>query len=281
MRKTAYVLLALTSLAASATGQGIADGNTRYHASRSRLVILWDFTAIQSDAKLTFPEALAWIRGADTRPLLVARDSDEFEGEDGALLSEHGQNDKTILLSHFFHCVKLSRYVTNEKHPLHSLFRGPRPPHFFLATWDGKTILPFRGKQSSNALWGAMRRVLRADYVRDPTQVVDRWLRLLDKYDALQRHIEELQKQKRAQGERGRDKRVASLARQIEKAEKQLEEAQDVERKMLAVGLKRAPKTKSLEEIDFEAAAAVRAGKGGLIERVRKEREKEKERYGR
>ena len=59
------------------------------------------------------------------------RECERCKGTDHALLSRSLDNEQTVLLTHWFHCVKLPPNVLEAKHPL---------PNMFLRTKDGERL---------------------------------------------------------------------------------------------------------------------------------------------
>ena len=61
------------------------------------------------ETKRTLPpeEAYAMLAGEDHRPLLVLRECMTCNGTDDALMTRKADNERTMLLSRWFHCVKL------------------------------------------------------------------------------------------------------------------------------------------------------------------------------
>ena len=62
------------------------------------------------------------LAGTDPRPLLVLRECAFCNGTDDALLSKGADNERTFLLSTWFHCVKLPVDVLKPDHPYYELF---------------------------------------------------------------------------------------------------------------------------------------------------------------
>jgi hypothetical protein len=97
---------------------------------------------------LPLDQAYAYIAGGDRRPLLILRECERCKGTDHALLSRSLDNEQTVLLTHWFHCVKLPTNVLTENHPFFNLFKrekdGDRIPHLFFCDPDGanKAALP-------------------------------------------------------------------------------------------------------------------------------------------
>lgn len=129
--------------------------------------------------------AFAAVAGDDPRPLLVMRECGWCEGSDDALLDTRLDNEKTLLLSTWFHTVKLPNHVLQEDHAFRNLFEGEEPAHLFLATRDGRQVLSLSGQQSQTELWGAMLTLLDECYDGDPERVVKQLYRKLDALDEL------------------------------------------------------------------------------------------------
>jgi hypothetical protein len=130
-------------------------------------------------------EALAYIAGDDPRPLVIVRECGWCKGSDDALLSERLDNEKTMLMSKWFHMVKLPNDVLSDDHPFRNLFEGGDPPHLFVTKRDGSLNVALSGQQSQTELWAALRDVLDATYKVDAEQAVRRMYKLLDKFDEL------------------------------------------------------------------------------------------------
>ncbi len=131
-------------------------------------------------------EAYRRVAGDDPRPLLVLRECGFCEGSDDALLSTRFDNDKTVLLSHWFHLVKLPNHVLAEEHPFRNLFDEDEPAHLFVATPDGAIERALSGQQSQTELWNAMSEVLTEVYpIKDPEDRVQDMYRILDRLDEL------------------------------------------------------------------------------------------------
>ena len=80
------------------------------------------------------------------------RECNICRGHDLSILSEAQQNDRTLLLSRWFHCVKLPNHVFDPVHPFYGLFGDPRitkrtAPHLFVVGWEGAEPIPFDGEQ--------------------------------------------------------------------------------------------------------------------------------------
>lgn len=142
---------------------------------------------------LTYEAAFAEIAGEDPRPLLVLRECAVCNGTDDALLSRSVDNERTFLMARWFHCVKLPVDVLADDHPYRSLFPGGRSEHMFLATRDGAQRIALEGERSRTELWSAMSSVLASDYADDPGRVLKGVQRKLDRLDAADQRLAELQ----------------------------------------------------------------------------------------
>jgi hypothetical protein len=142
---------------------------------------------------LTYEEAFAEIAGEDPRPLLVLRECAVCNGTDDALLSRSVDNERTFLMARWFHCVKLPVDVLSDDHPFRNLFPGGRAEHLFVATRDGAQRIALEGERSRAELWAAMSRVLACDYADDPERALKGIQRKLDRLDAADQRLAELQ----------------------------------------------------------------------------------------
>lgn len=158
------------------TAMAQASGKTRAKAARKAL-----------ERQLAFSE----IAGEDRRPLLVLRECIVCNGTDDALLSQQGDNEKTLLLTRYFHCVKLPPEVLDEDHPFTKLFPGEEPPHLFVAQPDGDEFLPLTGEQSRTELWEVMGRALAEAYKKNPEGRLRDLTKCLDRLDIIDDKIEQ------------------------------------------------------------------------------------------
>jgi hypothetical protein len=225
---------------------------TRGRSAKKRLQIDWDvpvYTAPKHDPQrtgraagiLTKDAAFAFIRGADRRPLLVLRECNVCAGSDFALLQRATGNDRTMLLTQWFHCVRLPASITHAEHGLHNLFAGARPPHLFFATNDGKEIETLPGDQTQSVVWTTMTKVLRRSYRDDPTAAVKQLLELLNDFDGLDQREAQLRRRLDAEIERHGPasagfKRLKAKFSEMQKERKALLAR---ERKLRDLGIKR------------------------------------------
>lgn len=146
---------------------------------------------------LALEEAFEYVAGDDPRPLLILRECITCTKTDDALMTRQADNEKTMLLSRWFHCVKLSPAVLEEDHPFHNFFAGKDPAHLFVAGTDGSNRLNLKGDQSRTELWRAMEKILDGSYEKNATdKVLRNLLKILDRYDGLDGQIAELERKR-------------------------------------------------------------------------------------
>ncbi len=116
--------------------------------------------------------------------MLVLRECKTCNGTDDALLSRGKvDNERTFLLSRWFHCVKLPVDVLEKDHPFHNLFDDKDPEHMFLGTADGSVRKALESERSRVELWDTMTAVLRASYTKEPEPTVKKMQKLIDEFD--------------------------------------------------------------------------------------------------
>lgn len=172
-------------------------------SSREHLEIQWTFPVHLGEAKprgdesrseqarqaLTREAAFALIAGDDPRPLLVLRECLTCTGTDDALLTRQADNEKTMLMSRWFHCVKLPADVIEPEHPFHSLFSEEDPAHLFAATREGNGRLELTGAQSRTELWKAMGATLDSQYKSKYEPQLKKLAALLSRFDELDQKL--------------------------------------------------------------------------------------------
>ncbi len=166
---------------------------------------------------LSAEEAFAYIRREDPRPLLVLRECVRCTGTEDALLTRAADNEKTFLMSRWFHCVKLPPDVLQEDHAFHALFAGEKPAHLFLSLADGSQRRDLDGAQSRTELWKAMETLLALVYVVEPDQALGKLSRILDRYDEVDQRISDLERrfEKLEEAEVQNAKEIADLRREL------------------------------------------------------------------
>lgn len=166
-------------------------------SSRHYLKMKWDYpvyapgagevsdgtTSRAARRAMTREEAVSYIAGDDPRPLLVLRECKVCNGTDDALLKHGTDNEKTFLLSAWFHCVKLPVDVMDEDHPFHNLFQQDKPEHLFVCSIDGTNHNALESQTSRTELWKSMQALLKAEYRKAPRSSLKKISGLLGKLD--------------------------------------------------------------------------------------------------
>jgi hypothetical protein len=138
-------------------------------------------------------DALRVLAGKDPRPLLVLRECSFCNKTDDALLTPGVDNEKTLFLTRWFHCVKLPVDVIQPDHPFNALFPDNDAEHLFVSAVDGSGKLPLEADTSRVELWTAMGNTLAAAYMRDPSAVYKDVHAAFDKLDTLDQKLLDLQ----------------------------------------------------------------------------------------
>ncbi|MGE3173018.1 MAG: hypothetical protein AB7O97_10375 [Planctomycetota bacterium] len=187
---------------------------------------------------LSIEEAMVSIAGDDRRPMLVLRECLQCQGTDLALLSREFANERTMLLTDWFHCVKIPANVSQADHPYHNLF--PNHSHLFLATADGSVRVDFDGMQSQTSLWRAMGKMLRQSYDGSAETSVKGILKLLAQYDIVDekeaRLLKELDEELETRG--AQSSRVRKLQEELKALGDQRADLLARERKLRELELK-------------------------------------------
>lgn len=252
-------------------GGGIALDLRRGKTSKERLEIAWSHpvwkpaesapangstVAVQREHALSVAEAYAWVTGDDRRPLLVMRECELCKGSDHALLSRSLDNEQTVLLTHWFHCVKLPPNVLDEQHPFTNLFAADeeRVPHLFFADPDGGNRLALPGDQSQAELWKVMFRYLDRCYDGNAKQAVKDMRALLSKFDT----VDAMERELKERIDREIDKR-GPQSRRLARMEADLAELHEKREELFA-------REREIRDLALKALAetpAVPAGDGG------------------
>ncbi|HJM39503.1 MAG TPA: hypothetical protein QGG59_05250 [Planctomycetota bacterium] len=241
----------------SGGGGGVPINIQRQRTSKTLLKMNWDYPVYFSEAEkaleestdetvaqyvrtsLPREESFDWVAGDDPRPLLILRECLFCNGTDYALLNRKSDNEKTLLLSQWFHCVKLPNDVLAEDHPFRNLFDGKKPPHLFMCSPDGSNMLVLNGEQSRSELWSKMIATLKLEYREDPEKAVKSITKLLAEYDHLDSmedwRIEQLENLIEKDGPKSR--KVKKLQKQIAKLKKDKEKAKSKEKGLFDLGL--------------------------------------------
>lgn len=180
----------------------------------------------------------------DRRPLLVLRECEKCKGTDHALLSRSLDNEQTVLLTHWFHCVKLPPNVLEADHPLTNLFKrtkeGERIPHLFFVDPDGANKAPLPGDQAQTELWETMFAYLDRCYEGSAKKAVKEMRGLLSQFDRIDNQLEEIKgRMDREIEKRGPEsEKLAKLEADVKKLEKEKEKLVAREKEIRALALK-------------------------------------------
>lgn len=251
-----------------AVPRGIPLDFRRLETSKKHLEIDWNYPVYAPDleeqaveegrttsgrARVALPRerAIYEVRSDSRKPLLVVRECGFCKGTDDALLSRRLNNEKTLLLTKWFHCVKLPNHVLEAEHPFRNLFEGEKPPHLFLCRWDGSGVVTMDGQQTQSDLWDAMEELIGLEYEEDVGKAVKGLLRCLDAYDSIDsRETEIRQRLEATLDEDGpRSPKVRKLQAKLERLAKEREEVAEREAELLDLGLRDLPEGALVEEI--------------------------------
>lgn len=174
---------------------------------------------------LSAEEAFRYVAGDDPRPLLVLRECLTCNGTDDALLSKGTDNERTFLLSTWFHCVKLPVDVMQKDHPFYEMFGHENVEHLFVSTRDGALKIPLESDTSRTQLWDSMSQVLAATYKKDTQPVVKLMQKSLDRLDVLDTRVLELRAKRNAllEEEGSASKKLVKIDRELDEAQKEIE----------------------------------------------------------
>jgi hypothetical protein len=219
---------------------GAGPGNApRGPSTKEWLKLAWDYAVYRSDASksdgtdvkakrqaLAREDALHAIAGSDPRPLIVLRECQFCNKTDKALLKPGADNERTLLLSRWFHCVKLPVDVIQPDHPFNALFPTNDAEHLFVCSADGSGKIPLESQTSRVELWSAMSRVLSTAYSKDPSAAAKDIVHVFDKLDILDGHVRDLENSRdqllETAGKLDKDK-VQKLEKEIDSAKKEID----------------------------------------------------------
>ncbi len=192
----------------------------------------------------------------DRRPVLVLRECTRCNGTDDALLSREVSNDRILIMTRWFNCVKLPTDVLESDHPFRKLFPEEHPPHLFLARWDGSNSMALRGDLSRTELANHMFTMLKGEYRKSPPRAVKEITKIIAQYDVADEKIARLsgavdkETEKRGLGSR----KLKKMVKELDKAKAELEALKAKEAKVSKLGLKAAKEKK--REIDASEPVA-------------------------
>jgi len=145
--------------------------------------------AVEVEHALPVAQAYELVRDGDKRPLLVLRECEKCKGTDHALLSRSLDNEQTVMMTKWFHCVKMPTNVLTKNHPFTNLFvrekEGERIPHLFFADPDGSNRAELPGDQAQTQLWETMFSYLERCYEGDAKKSIRELRKVLSQYDSI------------------------------------------------------------------------------------------------
>lgn len=143
----------------------------------------------QVERALPIEQAYELVTDGDRRPVLILRECERCKGTDHAFLSRTLDNEQTVLLAHWFRCVKLPPNVLTDKHPFYNLFKrekeGERIPHLFFVDPDGSNKTELPGDQPQTELWKVMLGFLDRCYAEDAKAAIKELRQVLGQFDKL------------------------------------------------------------------------------------------------
>jgi len=188
------------------------------------------------------------VAGEDRRPLLVLRECRLCNGTDDALLSRGGGNERTLIMTRWFNCVKLPIEVVEDDHPFAKLFPEKHPPHLFLARWDGSEPLALRGDMSRTELTGHMYKMLKSEYKKPAEKTVREIEKIIAQYDVADEKIARLDIAIDDEIEKNgpESRKLKKMIKELKAAEADLARLKKDEAKLSELGLKK-PNEKPIE----------------------------------
>lgn len=203
------------------TGGGSTGGSSWEHlqTAKERLNVEWRESRVSAEVKLAQEDAIKHLRKDDPRPLLILRDCGGCANKEGDLLKRSLEDERFILGTGWFHCVKLPHEVIEEDNPLSALFTGNVPAHIVVATWDAEKIVPIN-RASAKEMWTGMAKVLKQDYKKSPDKAMKGLQRMLIEFDKLDGRVAELEAQLAAREAKGQDARANKVRNELAELEK-------------------------------------------------------------
>lgn len=159
----------------------------------------------------------------------MLRECKVCNGTDDALLKGGSENERTFLLSRWFHCVKLPVDVMEENHPYHNLFAEDPVEHLFVCAVDGADHAALQSETSRVNLWNSLLARIEADYAKKPDPALKKAVALLDKFDVVDSRLHELlsRKDEVLEEEGPKSRKLVKLERDIREAQAEFEELRE------------------------------------------------------
>ena len=154
----------------------------------------------------------------------MLRECKVCNGTDDALLSKGADNERTFLLSTWYHCVKLPVDVLQKDHPFYEAFGHDNPEHLFVSLPDGSQKVKLEGQTSRTELWSAMTKVLALAYTSEPQSAVKAVQKTLDRMDILDQKLNVLRAKKNEliETESATSKKIVKINGEIDDVKKEL-----------------------------------------------------------
>lgn len=161
------------------------------------------------------------------------------DAQDANLLDRSKDNEKFLIQTGWFHCVKVDKDVVERSHPLNALFPDAGSAHLVAATWDGKRLIPIRkaGDRSCQALEA----ILDVSYEKPSAPSAKGLVRMLSEFDALDQRRQDLATQAATKERREKGQRLELLKGELAKIDAQFEKLFVEERKLRNLGLNDPP----------------------------------------
>lgn len=200
--------------------------------------------AKQVERALPLEQAFQLVTDGDPRPLLILRECELCKGTDHAILSRSLDNEQTVLLTHWFRCVKLPPNVLKDDHPFFNLFKrekqGDRIPHLFFCDPDGQHRMELPGDQGQSDLWETMFGYLERCYHEDAKAAIKELRQLLSQYDKLDAEEQLIRGRIDKEIERNGPKsdKLGKFDRQLAKLQKERDKLVAQERELRDLALK-------------------------------------------
>ena len=178
--------------------------------------------------------------------MLVLRECRLCNGTDDALLSRSGGNERTLIMTRWFNCVKLPIEVLDEDHPFAQLFPEKHPPHLFVARWDGSEPLALRGDMSRSELTSHLYTMLSSEYQQPAEKTVKSIEKIISQYDVSDEKIARLEIAVDDEIEKNgpESRKLKKLFKQLKDAEADLASLKNQEAKLSKLQLKKPMETR-------------------------------------
>lgn len=202
--------------------------------------------AKEVERALPIEQAYSLVADGDKRPLLILRECEMCKGTDHAVLSRKLDNEQTVLLTHWFRCVKLPPNVLTEKHPFYNLFKKgekeKKVPHLFFSDPNGDNKVALPGDQSQSQLWKVMFTYLDRCYDENAKSAIKQLRKVLGKYDKIDAEEDLIRSRidKEIEKNGPKSKKLAKFNKQLAKVNKERMELRKQEQELRDLALRAA-----------------------------------------